>query len=117
MLVKPGNKSPIHIPLKVSCQLQDLWNYCIWIYLVLQHIEALVEIAIVLLLWMIIQDTLGFSFFMIRPTHLIFFKKFMIRAENEFDLKVKKVRSDNGSEFKNCKIKELCDEKGMKHEF
>ena len=66
---------------------------------------------------MIIQDILGFSFFMIRPTHLIFFKKFMTWAENEFDLKVKKVRSDNGSEFKNCKIEELGDEKGMKHEF
>ena len=45
------------------------------------------------------------------------FKKFVTRAENEFDLKVKKVRSDNGSEFRNCKIEELCDEKGMKHEF
>jgi transposase InsO family protein len=45
------------------------------------------------------------------------FKKFLIRAENEFDLKVKKVRSDNGSEFNNRRVEELCDEKGMKHEF
>ena len=29
------------------------------------------------------------------------FKKFMKRAENEFELKVKKLRSDNGSEFRN----------------
>ena len=45
------------------------------------------------------------------------FKKFMTRAENEFELKVKKVRSDNGSEFRNTRVKEWCDEKGTKHEF
>jgi hypothetical protein len=27
----------------------------------------------------------------------------LIMAENEFDLKVKKVRSDNGSEFRNTR--------------
>jgi transposase InsO family protein len=41
----------------------------------------------------------------------------LTRAENEFDLKVKKVRSDNGSEFTNTRVEGLCDEKGMKHEF
>jgi transposase InsO family protein len=45
------------------------------------------------------------------------FKKLLTRAKNEFDLKVKKVRSDNGSEFKNTRVEELCDEKGMKYEF
>jgi transposase InsO family protein len=45
------------------------------------------------------------------------FKKFLTRAENEFELKVKKVRSDNGSEFKNARVEEWCDEKGIKHEF
>ena len=34
------------------------------------------------------------------------FKKFMTRAENEFELKVKKVRSDNESEFRNTKVEE-----------
>jgi hypothetical protein len=38
-------------------------------------------------------------------------------AENEFELKLKKVRSDNGSEFKNTNVEEFCDEKGIKHEF
>jgi transposase InsO family protein len=28
-------------------------------------------------------------------------KKFLKRTQNEFDIKVKKIRSDNGSEFKN----------------
>jgi transposase InsO family protein len=30
-------------------------------------------------------------------------KRFLRRAQNEFELKVKKIRSDNGSEFKNFK--------------
>lgn len=34
------------------------------------------------------------------------FKKFLTRAENEFDLKVKKVRSDNGSEFRNTRVED-----------
>jgi transposase InsO family protein len=38
------------------------------------------------------------------------------RAENEFEQKLKKVRSDNGSEFMNKNIEEFCDEKGIKHE-
>ena len=28
-----------------------------------------------------------------------------------------KIRSDNGTEFKNMKIEEWCDEEGIKHEF
>jgi hypothetical protein len=39
------------------------------------------------------------------------------RAENEFELKLKKVRSDNGSEFKNTNVEEFCEDKGIKHEF
>jgi transposase InsO family protein len=45
------------------------------------------------------------------------FKRFAKRAENEFDFKIKKIRSDNGSEFKNSRIEDYCDEKGVKHEF
>ena len=45
------------------------------------------------------------------------FKGFAKRAENEFDFKVKKIRSDNGSEFKNSRIEDYCDENGIKHEF
>jgi hypothetical protein len=48
---------------------------------------------------------------------LSIFKGFAKRAENEFDSKVKKIRSDNGSEFKNSRIEDYCDEKGIKHEF
>jgi transposase InsO family protein len=45
------------------------------------------------------------------------FKTFVRRAENEFELKLKKMRSDNGSELKNTNVEEFCDEKRIKHEF
>jgi transposase InsO family protein len=45
------------------------------------------------------------------------FKGFAKRAENEFDFKINKIRSDNESEFKNPRIKDYCYEKGVKHEF
>jgi transposase InsO family protein len=44
-------------------------------------------------------------------------KRFRRRAQNEFELKVKKIRSDNGSEFKNLQVEEYLEEEGMKHEF
>jgi transposase InsO family protein len=31
-------------------------------------------------------------------------KHFLKRSQNEFELKVKKIRSDNGSEFKNLQV-------------
>jgi transposase InsO family protein len=68
---------------------------------------------------MIVDDYSGYTlvFFLHDKAHTYdIFKKFLTRAENEFDLKVKKVRSENGSEFKNTRVEELCDEKGMIHE-
>jgi transposase InsO family protein len=44
-------------------------------------------------------------------------KKFMTRAQNELEVKIKKIRSDNGSEFKNINVEEYLDEVGVKHEF
>jgi transposase InsO family protein len=44
-------------------------------------------------------------------------KRFLRRAQNEFELKVKKIRSDNGSEFKNLQVEEFLEEDGIKHEF
>jgi transposase InsO family protein len=37
-------------------------------------------------------------------------KRFLKRAQNEFELKVKKIRSDNGSEFKNLQVEEYLEE-------
>jgi transposase InsO family protein len=44
-------------------------------------------------------------------------KKFLRRAQNEFDIKVKKIRSDNDTEFKNTQVKYFLDKEGIKHEF
>jgi transposase InsO family protein len=44
-------------------------------------------------------------------------KRFLRIAQNEFELKVKKIRSDNGSKFKNLEVKECLEEEGIKHEF
>ena len=44
------------------------------------------------------------------------FKKFAKRAQNEFEVKLKKIRSDNGKEFDNTNIEAYCDEVGIKHE-
>ena len=44
-------------------------------------------------------------------------KCFLRRAQNEFELKVKKIRRDNGSEFKNLQVEEFLEEEGIKHEF
>jgi transposase InsO family protein len=40
-------------------------------------------------------------------------KRFLRRAQNE----VKKIRSDNESEFKNLQLEEYLEEEGIKHEF
>jgi DNA mismatch repair ATPase MutL len=44
-------------------------------------------------------------------------KKFLKRVQNQFDAKVKKIRSDNGTEFKNTQEEEYLDKEGIKHEF
>jgi transposase InsO family protein len=43
-------------------------------------------------------------------------KKFLKRAQNEFDAKVKKIRSHNGSEFKNTQLEDYLDQEGIKYE-
>jgi transposase InsO family protein len=44
------------------------------------------------------------------------FKKFAKKAQNEFDCKIKKIRSDNEKEFDNTNIHEYYDEIGINHE-
>jgi transposase InsO family protein len=45
------------------------------------------------------------------------FKTFIKRIHNEFETTIKKVRSDNGSEFKNTRVDDLCDEFAVRHQF
>jgi transposase InsO family protein len=44
-------------------------------------------------------------------------KRFLRGAQNEFGLRIKKIRSDNGTEFKNSRIEGFLKEDGIKHEF
>jgi transposase InsO family protein len=43
--------------------------------------------------------------------------KFLKRAQNKFDAKVKRIRSDNGTEFKKTQVEDFLDKEGIKHEF
>jgi hypothetical protein len=44
-------------------------------------------------------------------------KQFLRRAQNVFDAKVKKIRSDNGAEFKNTEVEDFLNEECIKHKF
>ncbi|KAJ9557926.1 hypothetical protein OSB04_012540 [Centaurea solstitialis] len=44
-------------------------------------------------------------------------KSFVTRVENQTNLKVKVIRSDNGTEFKNSDINSFCDEKGIEKQY
>jgi hypothetical protein len=44
-------------------------------------------------------------------------KKFLKRAQNEFDAKVKRIKSDSGIGFKNTQGEDYLDEIDIKHEF
>jgi transposase InsO family protein len=44
-------------------------------------------------------------------------RKFLRHAQNEFGLRIKKFRSDNGTKFKNSQIEGFLEEEGNKHEF
>ena len=45
------------------------------------------------------------------------FKSFVKGIHNEFETIIKKVRSDNGSELKNTRVDDLCDEFEIRHKF
>jgi transposase InsO family protein len=45
------------------------------------------------------------------------FKTFARRVQREYNSPIVKIRSDNGSEFKNMNIEDWCDKEGVKHEF
>jgi transposase InsO family protein len=45
------------------------------------------------------------------------FKLFVKGTHNEFETTIKTVRSNNGSEFKNISIDELCDDFRIRHQF
>jgi hypothetical protein len=62
---------------------------------------------------MIILASIGYSFYKKNQT----LKRFLRRAQNEFGLRIKNIRSDNGTEIKNSQIEGFLDGEGIKHEF
>ena len=66
---------------------------------------------------MITLDILGLSFLEDKSKTMGIFKIFVKQAQNEFESSVVKVRSDNGTEFRNTQVEELCNDMGIKHEF
>jgi len=68
----------------------------------------------------IVDDFSRFTwvFFLDDKTKVVeIFKSFAKRAQNEYDLTLKHIRSDNGTEFKNTHIEEFLDDYGITHEF
>ena len=58
------------------------------------------------------------AFFLVDKSDVfVTFKSFVMGIQNEFETTIKKVRSDNGSEFKNTRVDELCYEFGIRHQF
>jgi hypothetical protein len=66
---------------------------------------------------MIILASLGYSFLQDKSQTQETLKGFLRRAQNEFGLRIKKIRSDNGTEFKNSQIEGFLEDEGIKHEF
>jgi transposase InsO family protein len=66
---------------------------------------------------MIILASLGYSFCRKNLKTQETLKRFLRRAQNEFGLRIKKIRSDNGMEFKNSQIEGFLEEEGINHEF
>ncbi|GJS32060.1 putative ribonuclease H-like domain-containing protein [Tanacetum coccineum] len=56
-------------------------------------------------------------FFAIKDETSRILKTFITKIENQLDYKVKAIRSDNGTEFKNSVMNQFCEMKGIKREF
>jgi transposase InsO family protein len=58
------------------------------------------------------------AFFLVDKSDMIATSKSFVKGiHNEFETTIKRVRSDNGSEYKNTRIDELCDDFGIRHQF
>jgi hypothetical protein len=56
------------------------------------------------------------SFFLVGKNDVFTTLKSSVKGiHNEFETTIKRVRNDNGSEFKNTRIDELCDDFGIRH--
>ena len=57
------------------------------------------------------------AFFLVDKSNVFATFKSFVKGIHEFKTTIKRVRSDNGSEFKNTRIDELCAEFGIRHQF
>jgi transposase InsO family protein len=57
------------------------------------------------------------NFFVEKITNPRDLKEILEMDSNEFGLSIKKIRSDNGTEFKNSQVEGFLEENGIKHEF
>jgi hypothetical protein len=70
--------------------------------------------------FVIVDDYIRYTwaFFLVDKSDVfVTFKSFVKGIHNEFEITIKRIRSDNGSEFKNTRIDELCDEFRIRHQF
>ena len=68
--------------------------------------------------FMIVDDFTRYTwvFFLVDKSDVFTtFKSFIKGIHNEFETAIKRVGSDNGSEFKNTRIDELCDDFRIRH--
>jgi len=69
--------------------------------------------------FMMVDDFTRYTwvFFLVDKSDVfVTFKSFVTRVHNEFETTIKRVRSDNGSEFENTRIDELRDDFGIRHQ-
>ena len=113
MLVKKESKEKLHSRIRQSHQLMNPCSCFTWIYLVQSISKKRYCIVIV-------DDFTRFSwtFFLhskYEASQLII--NHIKAVDNNSKWNVKKIRSDNGTEFKNSIIKEFCNEKGITRTF
>jgi transposase InsO family protein len=66
--------------------------------------------------WLYILASLG-VLFAGKITNPRKFKEILEIGSNEYGLRIKKIRSDNGTKFKNSQIEGFLEEEGIKHKF
>jgi hypothetical protein len=102
--VKPACNMGTHIPRRMRCQLQEHLSCCTWTSLAQQHTHQLGDNKYG---FVIVDDYTRYTwvFFLFDKSEVYdLFKSFVKRVQNEFDTAIKKIRSDNGSEFKNTRV-------------
>jgi transposase InsO family protein len=114
--VKQGNKLEFIIHTRTSWRLTGRLSYSTWTYSAIAYIS----IGGSKYCLVIVDDYSRFTwvFFLQEKSQTQeTLKRFLRRDQNEFVLRIKNIRSDNGTEFKNSQIEGFLKEESIKHEF